>query len=195
MKMKEFTETELANEQWRDVEGYDGMYQVSDIGRVRSLKFGKTRILKNNILPSGYVQIGLNKNGRVKTKYIHRLVANAFINNDDESKNEINHIDECKQNNRVSNLEYCDRRYNMTYNDLHKRKKNHLGDGGLTKRALANRSRKLIHYKQIGELYDCNMTDKENLEVIRQYGVKCSLRTLKNFKKDIGLTRKYTKRS
>ena len=193
--MKEFTDTELANEQWRDVEGYDGAYQVSDLGRVRSLKFGKTRILKNNILPSGYVQIGLNKNGRVKMKYIHRLVADAFIENDNLFNNEINHINEDKTDNRATNLEWCDRRYNMTYNDLHKRKKNHLGDGGLTKRALANISRKLIHYEQIGELYDCDMTDKDNLEVMRQYGVKCSLRTLKNFKKEAGLTRKYTKRS
>ena len=63
----------------------------------------------------------------------------------------------------------------------------------LTKRQMANISRKLIHYEQIGELYDCNMTDKENLEVMRQYGVKCSLRTLKNFKKEAGLTKEYSK--
>lgn len=62
----------------------------------------------------------------------------------------------------------------------------------LTKRQMAVISRKLIHYKQIGELYDCDMTDKENLEVMRQYGVKCSLPTLKRFRKDLGLT-KYSK--
>ena len=190
-----FSGTELANEQWRDVEGYDGMYQVSDLGRVRSLKFGKERILKNHTLPSGYVQIGLTKNGRVKMKYIHRLVAQAFIPNSDETKTQINHINEVKSENRVSNLEWCSAQYNVTYNDIHKRKKKHLGEGGLTKRALANMSRKLIHYEQIGELYKPDLTYKENLEVMRKYGVKCSLRTLKNFKKEAGLTRKYTKRS
>ena len=190
----EFTYTELAQEQWRDVDGYDGAYQVSDLGRVRSLKFGKERILKNHTLPSGYVQIGLSKNGRVNVKLIHRLVAQAFIPNDDDNKTQINHRNECKSDNKVSNLEYCTPQYNVTYNDIHKRKKNHLGDGGLTKRALANMERKRIHYEQIGELYDCDMTDKENLEVMRQYGVKCSLRTLKNFRKDLGIT-KYTKRS
>ena len=68
----------------------------------------------------------------------------------------------------------------------------YLNKENLTKRQLAARSRKLIHYKQIGELYDCDMTDKENIEVMKQYGVKCSLRTLKNFRKEIGLT-KYNK--
>lgn len=193
--MKEFTETELANEQWRDIEGYDGMYQVSDLGRVRSLKFGKVIILKNHTLPSGYVQIGLSKNGRVKVKYIHRLVAQAFIENDNIFNTEINHIDECKQNNKVSNLEYCDRQYNITYNDIHKRKKNNLGECGLTKRALAMMERKRLHYEQIGELYNPDLTYKENLEVMRQYGVKCSKRTLVSFKRSLGLTRKYTKRS
>lgn len=68
----------------------------------------------------------------------------------------------------------------------------YLNKENLTKRQLAARSRKLIHYEQIGELYDCDMTDKENLEVMRQYGVKCSLPTLKRFRKEIGLT-KYSK--
>ena len=69
----------------------------------------------------------------------------------------------------------------------------YLNKENLTKRQMANMSRKLIHYEQIGELYDCDMTDKENLEVMRQYGVKCSLRTLKNFKKEAGLTKEYSK--
>lgn len=69
----------------------------------------------------------------------------------------------------------------------------YLNKENLTKRQMANMSRKLIHYEQIGELYDCDMTDKENLEVMRQYGVKCSLRTLKNFKKEAGLTKDYSK--
>ena len=191
----EFTDTELAGERWKAIEGYDGLYEVSDLGRVRSLKFGKERILKNHTLPSGYVQIGLSKNGRVNVKYIHRLVAQAFIENDDETKTQINHRDECKQNNSVDNLEWCTAQYNMTYNDIHKRKKNHLGDGGITKRSLANRSRKLIHYEHIGELYDHNLTYAENLEVMRKYGVKCSKGTLVRFKRSLGLTRKYTKRS
>lgn len=68
----------------------------------------------------------------------------------------------------------------------------YLNKENLTKRQLAAISRKLIHYEQIGDLYDCNMTDKENLEVMRQYGVKCSLPTLKRFRKETGIT-KYNK--
>lgn len=68
----------------------------------------------------------------------------------------------------------------------------YLNKENLTKRQMAAISRKLIHYEQIGELYDCDMTDKENLDVMRQFGVKCSLPTLKRFRKDLGLT-KYSK--
>lgn len=89
-----FTETELANEQWRDVDGYDGAYQVSDLGRVRSLKYGKVRVLRPGKHRQGYLQVALCQDGKQKSVYVHRIVAQAFIENDDKSKTDINHINE-----------------------------------------------------------------------------------------------------
>ena len=90
------------------------MYEVSDQGRVRSLKFGKERIMKQLITPKGYIRVGLRKNGYQKMYLVHRLVAQTFIPNPD-NLTEVNHKDEDKINNKVSNLEWCDRKYNINY--------------------------------------------------------------------------------
>ena len=106
---------------WRNLNEIEGMeehtdYQVSNTGKVRSLKFGKKKVLKPIVCASGYLQVGLCVNGKVKTFRIHRLVAMAFIPNDDmENKTQINHIDEIKTNNCVENLEWCTREYNNNY--------------------------------------------------------------------------------
>ena len=99
--MKEFTDTELEQEQWRDIDGYDGMYQVSDLGRVRSRNRGEWRVMSASKNNSGYLIVQLSKYNKKKHFLVHRLVAQAFIENDDETKTQINHIDECKQNNRL----------------------------------------------------------------------------------------------
>ena len=112
-----FTDIELEREQWRDIDGYDGLYQVSDLGRVRSRKSGEWKVKKLNRTTKGYLQIDLHRDGKGKNYMVHRLVAQAFIENDDETKIYINHRDECKQNNRLWNLEYCTAQYNNTYND------------------------------------------------------------------------------
>lgn len=166
-------------EQWRDIDGYDGMYQVSDLGRVRSKKYGDWRVLRHGKNNNGYLQVGLWKDGKEKHSLVHRLVAQAFIGNDNSGKNEINHIDECKQNNRVSNLEYCDRSYNLAYNGLQKRR---------TANNPNNKRRKLK------DLYDPDLSIAENIEVFRANGVECSRNTVWLLRKDLGITRKYTKR-
>lgn len=120
-----YTDNELQQEQWRPIDGYDGLYEVSDFGRVRSLKFGKVRVLRPAKDGKGYLKLNLWKDGKRKPFLTHRLVAQEFIPNDTESKNEINHINEVKTDNRVSNLEWCDRQYNNTYNDIHHRRKKH----------------------------------------------------------------------
>ena len=101
---------------WKDIEGYEGLYQVSNLGRIKSLNYlntGITKIMKQN-LSGNYATIGLCKKGKVKTRYIHRLVAETFIPNTDNYL-EVNHKDENKQNNRVDNLEWCTRKYNINY--------------------------------------------------------------------------------
>ena len=102
------------NEIWKDIKGYEGMYQVSSEGRVKSLKFGKEKIMKNNKSEDGYLYANLYKDRKMKNFKVHRLVAQAFIDNPDNLL-EINHIDEDKANNRVDNLEWCSRDYNINF--------------------------------------------------------------------------------
>lgn len=102
-------------EQWRNIKGYEN-YQVSNCGRVKSLNYNKTgkeRILKagNN---NGYLFVYLCKNGRKKKHWIHRLVAQAFIDNPDNLPC-VNHKDENPSNNCIENLEWCNHIYNINY--------------------------------------------------------------------------------
>ena len=97
-------------EVWKDIPGYEGLYQVSNHGRVkRGAYIKKTRIARN-----GYVLVSLWKDGNEKKCLVHRLVADAFIDNS-SGLPEVNHKDENKANNHVSNLEWCTRTYNLGY--------------------------------------------------------------------------------
>ena len=106
------------NEHWKDIQDYEGLYQVSDMGRVRNIRTG--RILKPGIDRYGYLLVVLYKNGKAKTKNVHRLVAQTFIPNTDRLPC-VNHKDENKLNNRVENLEWCTHQYNNTYGNRPKR--------------------------------------------------------------------------
>lgn len=97
---------------WKVIKDYPD-YMVSNLGRVKSLWFGKEKILKGANI-KGYLKITLCKEGKQKQYLIHRLVATAFIPNPNNLP-EINHIDEDKTNNRVENLEWCNRSYNVNY--------------------------------------------------------------------------------
>lgn len=97
-------------EQWKNIEGYN--YQVSSKGRIRNKS---TKAIKKTFINErGYAIVSLYKEKRLKTFRVHRLVAMAFIDNPNNLP-EINHIDECKTNNCVSNLEFCTREYNLAY--------------------------------------------------------------------------------
>lgn len=100
---------------WKDIKGYEGLYQISNLGRVKSLCYqhGKTpKILKQAKDYDGYCLVSLSKNGKHITAKVHRLVAEAFIGHSDL---QINHKDENKSNNNLSNLEYCTPKYNSRY--------------------------------------------------------------------------------
>jgi len=108
---------------WKDIKGYEGYYQVSSEGRVKSLarkircnRSLKERILKPGLGGFGYPQVILCVDNQKYNIFIHRLVAEAFIPNL-ENKLEVNHIDGNKENNRVDNLEWCTRKENMTHAD------------------------------------------------------------------------------
>lgn len=106
-------------EVWKDIEGYEGMYQVSNLGRVKSLgnrSNHKDEILLKQANVMGYKVATLTKDSKGKMYKVHRLVATAFISNDDlENKIEVNHIDGDKFNNKASNLEWCTKSENAIH--------------------------------------------------------------------------------
>lgn len=132
-------------EKWKPVKGYEGFYEVSDEGRVRSLdrytrnsrngnftRFVKGRVKKQSNR-GGYLCVTLNRDGKYKTVLVHRLVALAFLDNPSHLP-QVNHKDENKRNNRVDNLEWCTAEYNVCY-------------GTRTNRMAATQSRAVIASK------------------------------------------------
>lgn len=125
-------------EHWKDIEGYDGMYQVSDLGNVRSLdrinsygRFVKGRPRKQFINnATGYCYVNLSKGGKVANLLVHRLVALAFVENPN-GKPTVNHINENKQDNRAQNLEWMTLPENLQYGTHNERsKKNRVAPRG-----------------------------------------------------------------
>lgn len=123
-------------ELWKDIEGYEGLYQVSNLGRIKSLVrvrnnydinttlFTKIvvpeKIRKLQLTKDGYYRVGLTKNKKQTYFQVHRLVAKAFIPNP-ENKPQVNHKDENKLNNRIDNLEWCISKYNANYGTRNER--------------------------------------------------------------------------
>ncbi len=97
---------DLPNEQWKDVVGYEGLYEVSNKGRVKTF-VRQHKILKTPLNQHGYPYTGLTKDGKHNTYLVHRLVAIAFLPNNDHDKIFVNHIDGNKANSNVENLEWC----------------------------------------------------------------------------------------
>lgn len=133
-------------EEWRKIEGYEGLYEVSNLGNVRSIDkwvnrngdkyFKKGRVLKPMNDKKGYVMVNLSKEGKTKVCYIHRLVAKAFIPNP-ENLPEVNHINEVKTNNCVENLEWCTHEYNNNYGTRTERIVEKLVNGKTSKKVQA----------------------------------------------------------
>ena len=98
-------------ENWKSVKGYEGLYEVSDKGRVKGLK--RNRILKNIVDSLGYVRVSLCKENKPKAHKIHRLVAEHFLKPSEYKI--VNHIDGNKENNSVENLEWCNASQNRKH--------------------------------------------------------------------------------
>jgi hypothetical protein len=138
----------MNKEIWEDIKGYEGLYQISNLGRIKSYdRYTNSSLKNNNIIcrkgkilkqsddGSGYLQIVLNKNGKRKSFKVHRLVAETFIDKSnfkymsnenikeiDINKLEVNHINEFdKKNNSVANLEWCTKLYNCNYGTRNQR--------------------------------------------------------------------------
>lgn len=108
---------------WKDIEGYEGLYKVSNLGNIKSLNYhrsGKERILKPGKDRYEYLLVKLYKEGKCKRFSVHRLVAQAFISNPDNLP-QVNHKDEDKINNSIENLEWCDSKYNNNFGTRNQR--------------------------------------------------------------------------
>lgn len=140
---------------WKPIKGYEGVYEVSNFGRVRSLDrkvlfHGTRSAFKGRILKTstskGYKILSLAKDGFIRTKSVHRLVAEAFLPNPNNYP-QINHKDEDKTNNHVENLEWCTAKYNTSY-----------GNGcimrGLNQRNHPNKSKYTAMYTKNGVFID-----------------------------------------
>lgn len=130
-------ETEI----WKDIPEYEGLYQVSNWGRVKSLNYkhsGKEGILKPDKKKNGYLYVNFLKNGEVKNFYIHKLVCLTFLENP-LNLPQVNHKDENKENNFVDNLEWVSPKENINYGTANERRsKSHKG-----KKLLEETKRKL----------------------------------------------------
>lgn len=138
---------------WKDVVGYEGLYQVSNLGRVKSVERTlnngykwQEKILKLTKKPRGYLRVHLCKNGTCRDEFVHRLVAIAFIPNDDIFATTVNHKNEDKTDNRVENLEWLSLGDNLRYSNAGP---NGNRFGGKHHRA------KQVRCIETGEVFDC----------------------------------------
>ncbi len=131
---------EYLNEIWKPIKGYEGLYEVSNLGRVKSLVNNKGQYREKILTPiigKGYYRVRLFKNKQNKLYSVHRLVAEAFLDNPNNLPC-INHKDENKLNNIVTNLEYCTYSYNSNY-------------GTSIQRRIEKQSKKVYQYTLDGE--------------------------------------------
>ena len=143
-------------EVWKDVVGYEGLYQVSNFGNVKSLNWKNTGTQKELWLKPhnrGYYQVELAKDGKKKCFMVHRLVAVAFVSNPNGFP-QVNHKDENKRNNCAENLEWCSQSYNTIYS-LKRHPERNAKNGGHRKGCRfkgANSDKHIIQLTQDGEL-------------------------------------------
>ena len=130
---------------WKDISGYEGLYTISNLGNVRS--YYTNKILKQEVVRSGYKAVYLHKDGNRSHKYIHILVAETFLPNP-QNLPIINHKDENPANNSVDNLEWCTYKYNNMYNDAH------------IKRAI-KQSKQVFQYDSNGVLVNIHISVRE----------------------------------
>ena len=99
---------------WKDIEGYEGLYEISNLARIRRINKNGIRIKKKVLDKDGYECINLSKDKIIKGYKVHRLIAMHFIDNPNNLP-EVNHENGIKNDNRISNLIWCDRSYNLKH--------------------------------------------------------------------------------
>lgn len=159
----------MEKELWKSIEGYDGLYEISTLGRVKRLSristdsMGRVMLYKEKLMAvqisksTGYPYVCLTKDGVSKAYNIHTLIAKAFIPNPDNLPC-VNHIDENRSNSVLSNLEWCSYSYNNSYGSANKKRKLSLRD------TLIGRHKIIYQFTKTGELlnvFDCGVAQLE----------------------------------
>ena len=165
----------MQSEVWRDVPGFEGHYQVSDFGSVKSLDryidhprigkiFRKGKVLKQSYASKGYKQVCLNVEGKTTTFRVHRLVAMAFLENPKDLET-VNHIDGNKENNHVSNLEWCSVADNLRHASANGLMNHSSVTGSLNVNAI------LDEEKVYAMMNDYFLKDRIFKEIAKDYGI------------------------
>lgn len=158
----------IPNEIWKDIEGFKGIYQISNMGRIKSIERTiirqskkhhiKPRIISQSLDKNGYLRSSLTKDGYTNSYSVHRLVALTFICNPD-NKPQVNHIDECKTNNTVDNLEWMTCYENNNYGTRNDRiKKTFIENDSMKNRKMNITHKRKVKCITTGEIYD-SVTD------------------------------------
>ena len=145
-------------EEWKNVIGYEGLYEVSNMGNVRNVR--RNTLLKLSKNKYGYIRVFLYKNGISTGFQVHRLVAQAFLPNPDNLP-QVNHKDEDKSNNRVDNLEWCSQLYNNIYGSRMERQVN--------TRKLKNEHPELFKTEDKVKVERKKLTEEDKKEYQREY--------------------------
>lgn len=150
----------MTEEKWKDIEGFEGKYMVSNLGRIKALDYrrtGKEKILLQITDKLGYKSIQLWKNANRKKYKIHRLVANTFLPNPNNFPI-INHKDKNPSNNSVENLEWCSYQYNVNYSKEEQLR----GMKNSIKNKLKRKKVGQYYYDQLIKIYESIKSVEEN---------------------------------
>ena len=166
--------------QWTSVSGYEGLYEVSNFGEIRSI-FRYKKLLKPSANAKGYLSVELWKNKVGKRLLVHRLVAKAFIPNPNEFP-QVNHKDENPRNNNAENLEWCTALYNMNYGEGAKTRHSKIDYSAELRKEVARCngkkcSKRVLQYSNVGELlsvYESTVEASVRTGVNRSHIVECA---------------------
>ena len=191
LSMIEYTKEELANEEWRPIKGYEGLYEVSNLGRIKGLPRKvnnhtgyiqlKERFLRGHPITKGYLQLQLSSRPNRVLKLIHVIVAEAFIPNPNNFP-QVNHLNGIKHDNRVCNLEWCDN----SMNQLHAYKTGlnwHRENAGRPKRPiiLVDKMGNIIKFPSIADATRF-LGLKRNTNLIKVLKHKYNCKTIKGYR-------------